>query len=88
MHALGVAVDDFPEVRVIEHDRGIPEAKLDQILDRFSQVNKEGQYAKGGGGSGLGLTICKAIIEVHGGQIGVESREGSGSTFWFRIPLS
>ena len=37
------------------------------------------------GGAGLGLAICKSIVEQHGGSIGVESEEGAGSAFWFRL---
>lgn len=72
------------EFKVIDHGRGIPESYRETIFDRFQQV--EANDAKKKGGSGLGLAICKAIVERHGGTIGVDSQEGSGSTFWFRIP--
>jgi PAS domain S-box-containing protein len=72
------------EVKVIDQGRGIPEAKKDQIFEKFKQVEKHD--AKDNKGTGLGLAICKAIIEEHGGMIGVDSKEGIGSTFWFRIP--
>jgi signal transduction histidine kinase len=78
-------VDSFVEVRVVDHGRGIPASKISEIFDRFAQVSRADAHVKGGG-SGLGLTICKAIVEGHGGTIGVSSQEGNGSTFWFRIP--
>ena len=74
------------EFRVTDRGRGIPESFRETIFDRFQQV--EAADAKKKGGSGLGLAICKAIVERHGGTIGVESNEGAGSTFWFRIPES
>ncbi|MFP3471847.1 ATP-binding protein, partial [Micrococcus sp. SIMBA_144] len=55
------------------------------IFERFYRVEKSRN--KEGGGSGLGLSICKEIIDLHGGEIGVESDGYSGSTFWFRIPI-
>lgn len=72
------------EVRVTDQGRGIPAAYLDKVFERFRQVEASDDREKGG--TGLGLAICKNIIEQHHGVIGVESVEGRGSTFWFRLP--
>jgi PAS domain S-box-containing protein len=72
----------FVEVRVSDSGPGIPEQHRQAIFERFKQLPS----GKSKDTSGLGLAICKAIIEEHGGSIGVESEEGKGSTFWFRIP--
>jgi signal transduction histidine kinase len=77
-------VDDQVEVRVTDTGRGIPARLLPNIFQRFEQVSASDATEKGG--SGLGLAICKDIAELHGGTIGVESEEGKGSTFWFRLP--
>ena len=81
-----VAGDGWTEVRVCDRGRGIPSNLREAIFDRFRQV--EASDARQKGGSGLGLAICKAVVEQHGGSIGVESEEGKGSVFWFRIPVS
>jgi len=60
---------------------GIPEDAQARIFERFVKLNDFVQ------GTGLGLSICKAIIEKCGGEIGVDSEVGKGSTFWFRIPI-
>ncbi|HKL92329.1 MAG TPA: ATP-binding protein [Bacteroidales bacterium] len=63
---------------------GIPEAMQSEIFKRFRQV--EGKLSKKFGGSGLGLSISKAYVELLGGTIWVESEEGSGSCFYFTHP--
>lgn len=60
---------------------GIPADKKDTVFDRFVKLNS---FAKG---TGLGLAICRVIVERLHGVIGVESEEGKGSCFWFRIPI-
>lgn len=79
------ARDGWAEVRVTDQGPGIPARYKDAIFERFKQI--EGQQNNGQKGAGLGLAICKSIIEGHKGKIGVESRSGKGSTFWFRVPL-
>lgn len=85
--SLGCTVrDGFIEVNVIDQGRGVPLDQMAMLFEPFKQVQSSDSTEKKG--SGLGLTICKQIIEAHGGAIGVESEEGSGSRFWFTLPLT
>jgi len=63
---------------------GIPENQLDRVFERFYQVDQS--LVRRFGGTGLGLALCKSIVEVHGGSITVESAVGEGSTFTVRLP--
>ena len=76
--------DGWFECRVSDQGRGIPEEFRKQIFEPFKQVDAKDATAKKG--TGLGLTISKSIVEQHGGIIGVDSEEGMGSTFWFKVP--
>lgn len=64
---------------------GIPEEKLDRLFQSFSQV--DASTTREFGGSGLGLAIVKELSELMGGSVGVESFEGEGCSFWFKIPF-
>jgi signal transduction histidine kinase len=77
-------ISHFVEVRIKDEGRGIPPEHMSAIFERFSQVQASDHSEKGG--KGLGLAICKSIIEAHGGSIGVDSEAGKGATFWFTIP--
>lgn len=78
--------DDQVEFCVIDQGRGIPADQTALVFEKFKQVSSSD--ARNMGGTGLGLNICKSIVELHGGTIGVESELGKGSTFWFLLPLA
>jgi PAS domain S-box-containing protein len=71
-------------VEVADTGDGIAPDHLPHLFDRFYQVDNTSTRQVGG--TGLGLTISKALVEAHGGTIGVESTPGRGSTFWFTLP--
>jgi PAS domain S-box-containing protein len=75
---------DQVEVSVSDQGIGIAAEDLERIFDRFYQVDSASTRKVGG--SGLGLSICKAIVEAHGGRIWVESELGRGSTFYVSLP--
>jgi PAS domain S-box-containing protein len=74
----------FIEIRVRDRGVGIPVHAQKRLFQRFHQIDSGDAREKSG--TGLGLAICRAIVQQHGGEIGVESAEGKGSTFWFRVP--
>jgi signal transduction histidine kinase len=77
-------IPGFIKVSVCDDGIGIPSRDLGHIFDRFYQV--ESHLTRKHGGLGLGLSIAKVMIEMHGGRIWVESEEGKGSNFTFLLP--
>ena len=75
----------FVRVSVTDSGCGIPESFRSRIFDRFAQADASDQRQKGG--TGLGLNICKSIIEAHEGRIDFVSESGKGSEFYFELPL-
>jgi hypothetical protein len=85
-----VVVRAFPagdqlRCEVVDQGVGIASEHLPRLFQRFSQL--ETGNTRSAGGTGLGLSISKALVEAHGGRIGVESAPGQGSIFWFTLPL-
>lgn len=79
----GQGDDGWVRLAVADTGPGIPAGDRERIFARFQQL--EGGDRRG---VGLGLTIARAIVEAHGGRIGVDSTPGEGSTFWFTLPSS
>ena len=71
-------------VEIIDQGPGIPEADLDRVFERFYRADRGRSRAVGG--SGLGLAIVTAIVEAHGGSVGVTSGPRRGTTFWVTFP--
>ncbi len=76
--------DNYLEVAVTDTGEGIPAEDLPNIFERFYRVDKSRTRATGG--SGLGLTIAKRLVEAHGGKIEAHSEPGKGSRFLFTLP--
>jgi CheY-like chemotaxis protein len=72
-------------INVIDTGPGITLEGQEKLFKAFSQV--DGSATRTSGGSGLGLSICANLVQLHGGRIGVHSKDGTGSTFWFTLPL-
>lgn len=84
---ITLTATELPEaisISVKDQGRGIPPFLLGSVFARFSQAQFADAKVKGG--SGLGLSICKSLVELHGGDITVESELGVGTNFSFRIP--
>ncbi|CAM2068680.1 Response regulator [Sulfidibacter corallicola] len=78
--------DDWMRLSVNDTGSGIADTQLDTIFEPFYQA--DGSEERHYGGTGLGLSITRKLVELHGGKIGVRSKEGEGTTFWFTLPLS
>jgi two-component system sensor histidine kinase KdpD len=69
------------EVAVLDRGRGVPAADKERVFEKFYSLRRED------GGAGLGLAICRGVVEAHGGRIWVEDREGGGAIFRFTLPV-
>jgi len=70
-------------LEVADRGRGIPEGELERVFERFYRA-EDGERT---GGTGLGLTICRAIARAHGGSIRARQRDGGGTCIEVRVPL-
>lgn len=81
----GVRVDDKIKVYVKDTGVGIREDEIDKVFNAFEQLSSKATADEPG--TGLGMAISKKIVEAHNGEIGLESEEGKGSTFYFTLPI-
>jgi signal transduction histidine kinase len=71
-------------MEVIDTGTGIPAAERERIFERFYRRTESRKQE----GFGLGLAIARRMVDVMGGNIGVDSTDGEGSTFWIRLPVA
>ncbi|MDH5785730.1 MAG: response regulator, partial [Chromatiales bacterium] len=76
---------DFLRIAIIDSGPGVPQQRLHELFEPFNRLDHEGGTIEG---SGIGLTICKDLVSLMGGEIGVESELGTGSTFWLELPIT
>jgi signal transduction histidine kinase len=79
-------VSDRVWITVEDTGVGIPSARLNELFEPFHQL--DGSITRRQGGTGIGLYLCKQIVEAHGSRITLQSKEGSGSTFLFDLPIA
>src|SRR5437763_4421130 len=85
---IGVRLDgEYMLISVADRGPGIRAADLDRVFDKFYRVMETQTKATRTTGSGLGLAVCKGLVEAHGGRIWVENRQGGGAIFQFTLPL-
>ncbi len=83
---VNISIDEHEvRVSVTDHGLGIPEEAIGKLFTKFCRIDNSDRREIGG--TGLGLAICKEIVSAHGGEIGVDSVHGEGSTFYFSLPL-
>lgn len=79
-------VDDFIRVDISDTGTGIPADRINDIFESFTQL--DGGIDRTQGGAGLGLSVTKQLVELHGGKVWVDSVLGVGSTFYFTLPMT
>jgi len=79
--------DEYILISIADRGPGIPPADIERIFDKFYRVLSTQNKAVRSG-SGLGLAVCKGLVETHGGRIWAENREGGGTIFFFTLPIT